>query len=550
MAEGEKRVRVGVQYDVDGNADRRLTGIAGAAQKAGGAVGGLTSRFGAFRQEVGLNSAALLGVGFGLGAWVNAAKQANAEQAKAIKGLAALYSTSLAWDENTSATERYARSLTLARENFEQLDEIGDRFAVDGEAVAAAYRTLGIAAAPLGLTQKQLLDLTTKTVAAAKVYGVEGTDAANKIAKALQGGPISRADDFGKALFSAVGKIKKGNPAKTFDEFSRALEGFAGQADMMSQGLGDNLKRIQDTVQDLARDLTKPMFAEMAKTMGDVAAHLKEAGASGAPRIAEYAQELVVAFREVAKLSKLVFDHWQEIALLWGGSKVVGFLGALGAAFGTVGTAAAASKAALASSAALAGSVAAVVYTAYKDNTTEGKARRQSIGDLSKGVLPSINPGFEQDLKMTVDLLRGSRVLGERGQIVDREALVSALTMNEKQMLRFGEQLGINQWQIKGNDPRSAALAVTAAFEKSLAGMIAKNPEVLGTQRPAPATEEKNADKDRKFVGKPETNIENLELKVSFEDVDPERVWTKLVDDLNEQVGRRTQSNLTHHDLE
>ena len=191
---------------------------------------------GELRAETGFSTLGMLGLGAGIGAWVEKAKDAQTEFAGAQKSIASVLSTTLQFSKGTSEIERYRRSFKLAKDVVEEAEETAGRFNMSLEDVSGVYRSLSLSAGQFGLSQKQVSALMVETSATAKRFGVSGEYAAGTIARALKTGSVRGVDEFSLSLARAMGNMHKLGQAARFDHIQKALRGSIMIADEMQPG--------------------------------------------------------------------------------------------------------------------------------------------------------------------------------------------------------------------------------------------------------------------------------------------------------------------------
>lgn len=293
------------------------------------------------RKEQGLTMLATFGVGVGIGSWIEKIKEANAEFHDTKVGVAGILSDSLAFKKGTSETERYIRSLSLANDITNELDETSARFGRPMADVAAAYRSVTVATGPLGLAQEQVMEMTQEATAMAKRFGVSGEQAATAIARALQTGSVRGFDPFDQRLRMVLGNMQKLSQAQRFVHIEKALKGSMDIAEDMAGGIGGSIARIQNTVEDFLRDSTQPLFEEIAQSLHKWAKYLREAKENGKPLIDMFADKLVKAFHTLQDITGFIADHWKSIAATYAMIKAGGLLtsaaGGLGGLAGGLG---------------------------------------------------------------------------------------------------------------------------------------------------------------------------------------------------------------------
>lgn len=292
-----------------------------------------------FRREQGLTTIAALGLGYGLGSWIEKAKEGNAEFEKTRKGIAGVLAGALDFEKGTSEIDRYNRSLKLSGEITEQVEDTAARFSMQFEDVAEVYKKLILSAGGLNLTQKQVAGLMTETAATAARFQVSGEQAANTIARAMKTGAVRGVDEFSISLGRAIGNMHKLSQTQRFIHIQKALGGSVEIADVMAGGVGGSLIRIRNEVSKTFRELTSPIFGEIGKRLEAWGKHIRAAHDGAKPLIEEFSGKLLTAFRELADIMGTIKEHWISIGAVVAGMKIGALAKGLGGALTGAGTA-------------------------------------------------------------------------------------------------------------------------------------------------------------------------------------------------------------------
>src|SRR6266480_4592605 len=131
-----------------------------------GKVEHLHEKFGEFRREQGMTTLAMLGLGYGLGSWVEKIKEVNSEFTSTQKSIAGVLSSSLQFGKGTSEIDKYKESMAIAKGVTEEAEDTAARFGLQFgqlEGVGTIYKKLAISAGDLGLSQRQVMELTVET---------------------------------------------------------------------------------------------------------------------------------------------------------------------------------------------------------------------------------------------------------------------------------------------------------------------------------------------------------------------------------------------------
>lgn len=523
----------------------------------------LREKFRDFRREQGLTTLGALGLGYGIGSWVEKTREVNREFAATQKGIAGVLSSSLKFEKGASEIDRYNRSLVLSKGITEELEEAAARFNVNLTETDQSYRVLSSAAANLGLTQKQVMELNLSSIATAKRFGADGERAALTIARALQTGTVRGVEPFDNKLRQVVGNMHKLTSAQRFQHIQQALRGSMQVADAMSTGIDASLNRAQTTVSSLLRQATGPLFGEVAKDLDKWSKHLHEMRENGKPLIDVFSGKLVGAFHAIETASGFIKDHWVAIAGLNIGSKLMGNAGKMAGMFGggigggaeggvgavSTGLGAMASKLGLVTGGLSAFWMAeeAVIglVEGYLDKS-RGKDERAGMGMGSLQTMMKLAGqksylGVEGEAKRdamarrTVDELKKYGLVNGNGKL-DRGGLMDAVTrMGGSERETLANQLGIRN----KNLPVSQMSA--SQFAEPLMRQMSSIIDQYG-KAAAIVTKKATDDKSLPFA-KGNTIINgNINVQMKVEDEDPDRVFTRFTQKLQGAISRRGQA--------
>lgn len=544
----------------------RVSSVFGGAARQADA---LRVKMGELRAATGFSTLGMLGLGVGIGAWVEKAREANAEFGATQKGIAGVLSGSLQFAKGTSEVERYNRSLVLSRGITEELEETGARFNTGFQDVANSYRTVTVAAGALGLSQKQVMSLNLAAIATAKRFGAEGTQAATGIARAIQTGTVRGFDPFDIKLRQVLGNMKHLTAAQRFEHVQRALQGSMQIADAMSTGIGASLNRARTTVDGLFRDATGPLFKEIANSLDRWAKSIRDIREGGRPIIEQFGTKLVSAFKLLKDISGFIKDHWVAIGAVFAGIKagslatalggqlgglagalgksavgsgIAGGVGAAGSMFGMLGQLAPA-LGGIVTAAGLAAIALHGVYEEWQGRKKQaadlggffdemGKIAQtqQYLGKHSAGLTPEqIQSGKAYAAAHTaaaIEILK-AKGLYENGAIALQKFNGVMDSMADDVRDNFTRKLGMS-----GLGTVSSGMLGAAASE-----MLARNAVVA-----ARAAETAATDKGIKFAKQVNNFTGGIHIQQKFEDADPDRVFVRFRDDLMREVGSRTQA--------
>jgi len=537
--------------------------ISGAMEQANHRLEGLRERMSEFRRETGLSTLGALGLGVGIGAWVEKAKEANSEFMRTERSIAGVLAGALKFNKGTSEIDRYNRSLKLSTEITEELEHSAARFVMPLDDVAGAYRTTAQAAGTLGLTQKGVMEITEEAVATAKRFGESGTRAATEIARALQTGKVRGFDPFAIALRQSIGNMQHLSQAARLEHLQKALHGSVQIADAMSGGIGGALARARQVVDEVFRGVTAPLFKEIAASLEKWAAHLRTARAEGKPLIDAFADKLVAAFHTLEKVSAFIKEHWVAIGAVFAGLKAGELAGQLGGMLGRAGGAMGAFGGPLSGAGGIFTTIGAVApalggivtaaglaAVALKGVYDEWQSRKKQASELSgffdeMGKVTRTQQYLKKhDAQLSPQQIETGRQYAEAHAKAAAEILKSKGLWEDGRiaMERFNGVMASLSEDLKRPFTEKLGMAGLGDVSTSMLGAAAA--EVLAkTINEAPIPGITTGDDKRKFAKAPITNIYGgIHIQQKFEEADPDRVFIRFKSDLEAGISRRTQS--------
>lgn len=563
----ETKYSVTSEYKVEDHASAAFERIAKVTERLGHGVTHLTHKFNEFRMEQRFVAAAMFGVGFGLGSWIEKAKEANSQFYTVRRNVAGMLTELLEWPKGVDGVARYNRAMALANEHTEELEETSIRFATPLTEVSAGYKAIAAAVAPLHLSQKQVMDLTKQTAAAAKVAGMDMSQASELVGRAVMMHQVRPVGMLGKELhnaLSAQGKLRsKMTGTQTLAVVQKVLKDQMPVAEAMTNQIGDNFFRIQVLVEKIFRRLTGPVFAEVTKQIGEWAHYLDHADKGSKSILDTWSVKLLDAFHTMKDITVFIAEHWKLIAASWAAMKVGGGLtsvggrlggmkgwgpqvlgtafGQLGASIGPVVVGLTALKMAI--------DVITDAYLKKTDAQDKAKSEAQAAIRASDtfGKYQSRMTAFgpmEQSVgaavKTNIKELVGAGLLTSGG--LSRAAIASRIgEMDWSDRAMLSGQLGLRKaGTLHGAaSPEELADRIVARIQP----VLEAHPELLPGFKAAAAVAQGKDDDKLKFKGKVIAQFTGpITLNQKFDDVDPDRVWIATKRGIEESAERRVSS--------
>lgn len=532
----------------------------------------LRSRFGDFRREIGFSTLGMLGIGAGIGAWVEKAREANAEFGQTQKGIAGILSGSLQFAKGTTEIERYNRSLVLSRGITEKLEETASRFNTGFADAAGTYRSVTVAAGNLGLSQQQVMSLTEQAIATAKRFGASGEQAATGIARALMTGTVRGFDPFDIKLRQVLGNMHKLNQVQRFDHIQRALAGSMQVADAMSTGIGASINRAQMAVTGVFREATGPLFKQIATSLEGWAKHIRDLRENGRPLVQDFAGKLVDAFKILRDVSGFIKDHWMVIGATFAGIKAGGLAAQLGGALSGAGAALGAGGLGggalfgvgrgLAGAGGLLGTLGALAPALGGIVTAAGLAgialhgvyeewqgRKKQAADLG-GFFDEMGKvaGTQQYLQkhnagLTPEQIDAGKAYAAAHAAAAQEILKSKglWENNAIAMQKFGGVMDAMSDDVRDAFAKKLGLSGLGSVSSGMLGSAAAEVLTRNTLAAARATEGATSDKNVKFAKQVNNFFGGIHITQKFDDPS-DNIFVRFQDDLHREVGSRTQA--------
>jgi hypothetical protein len=535
-----------------------------------------------------------IGLGFGLRSLAEKAKEANLEIEGTTKKIAGIHFAFQSWRADVPMIDRWRYSMEQAQDITEKLDESEERLKITRSELGGIYKSAFAIGSKHNLNQAQMLDLTEKLGAAEKVLGVSAEGAGLSISRAVMTGNIRGMDDFNKQLRMSVGSMKdfhKLSEAKRFEKLQKAMGDLVPAAEEMGKGLSGSMFTIHETTEQIFRDVSGPVFKAASHDLREWAQSFSRARADGQSLAHAVGDKLVGAFSFMKSATAFIADHWRSIADIWIANKALGGLqriGSMAAARGKESAAAAgaaggllgggmnvttphvtinyAGPAALAVGRAAGENIKTQLRPSLSETTarfTEVASKALILGQALEGLYFGASAlaeyllhqkGKEIEAQGTaartmsaVSAFMGAgRELGGKGEYKGRDAAVKALSHMDSVLSAYGVKQGgqIPQAAIAADlramgkemftetaakmglrgDPAEVARYMARDFNVLLAELLKAYPNLATREMPV----QKRADTN--------INIAKVEVTQEFKEADPDRVFHKAVNEINQMV--------------
>jgi hypothetical protein len=276
---------------------------------------------------------ASVGLGLGLHEIYGKAKEAHLEIDRVKKSVAGAQFAFQGWKPGLSQLDKMKYSTEQASGVTKKLREMELSLHAPLEDLGATYNQVAqVGFGRLGMSQKGVLELTEKITAAAKVYGISGTEAIEKVNRALLIGHVGLRDTTGLAdtLRTAL-HMKKGehlSPEEMMKRMEKGLGDMVPAAKELGKDMEGGLFEAEHLVKEMLVDLTGPLFSEQTKSLSEWVKKLREVKEDGKSIMQIYGEKLAGYFDKLKSATAFIVDHWKSLFALYATSKFAGLMGA------------------------------------------------------------------------------------------------------------------------------------------------------------------------------------------------------------------------------
>lgn len=276
-----------------------------------------------------MSGLSMVGLGFGFHAMAEKAIEANQELETAAKRVAGVQYAFGGWKAGIDAQTKWTESLEVGREVVEKLNQSEGKLKMSRGELADVYKSAFALGTRHNLSQEEMVDMTEKLAAAQKVLGTSAEAAGLNITRMVMSGKVRGFDDFSKGIRFAIGDMKafgKLTEENRFQKIRAAMGDLVPAAEGLGKGLGGAMFDAREAVEDLTRDLTSPVFKEVARTAAEWAKGLTEVRENGKSAAKVYADKLVGAFHFLKDATAFISDHWKSIAAVFVATKMTSWI--------------------------------------------------------------------------------------------------------------------------------------------------------------------------------------------------------------------------------
>jgi hypothetical protein len=308
------------------------------------AAEGAREKVGEFAHHAATGALASMGLGLGLHAIYEKAKEANLEMDHVRKSVAGAQFGFQGWRPGISQLEKMNHSMGQSVEIVEDLEKMELKLRTPLEDLGQTFdQVAALGYGKLGMNQKQVVELTEEMTAAAKVYGISGSEAVATVTRGLMTGKIRGFGPFQMAMRDAMdigttGKSK--GPVNTEEMFKRLERGLKGMVPV-AQKIGDNMAgsmfEAKALVNKMLEELGGPIFREQSKSLGEWVQKLRTVKEDGQSIMQIYGEKIAGAFRTIKSATGFIVDHWKLLLGMFAASKFAGALGGFASKLASAG---------------------------------------------------------------------------------------------------------------------------------------------------------------------------------------------------------------------
>jgi hypothetical protein len=587
---GDPNREVAIAFTVKGDAEQKAHGLAKAFEGVHHAAEEAKMHVAGFGRSAALGALGAMGLSLGLREMWEHAKEVNLSlehMQKRIAGAVFAFST---WKTGTTGLAKWNESMRDGTEIVGKLEHVSMRLKVGREELAGVYAKAEMIGTRYNMTQAQTIDLTTKLGAAQKVLGVDAEMAAMIIERAAMSGQIMGRNQLGIMLRASVGDMhafKKASESVRLEKLKKALGDMVPAAEQMGKGMEGALFDIHHAAEELYRDFTAPLFKEQTSALREWATSLTQIREDGKSIAHEYGEKIAKAFTTIKEVSGSIAQYWKLIAGMLIASKIGSVLGGMGRAFsgggatgaaggmlgGAVGGMTIQAQNVTVNSAGIGGALGATTADAVTKtmgsklgsfarsvaNTASKMFMAAEAAGLLAGVIATVVDEWQtkklQDQKtvpvqsMTAlhagmsamkssgdEQVRHLRTLSETYGLKKGEHVsASAIEKGLREMYPVAGQRIAEGFGFKGATALGATTDMATPVAKQIADQLNKLID-MAVKGHDPAAEEKSNKDKAKRVG--DTHIGTVNITQEFKEADPERIFHRVISDIN-QIGQR-----------
>ena len=306
------------------------------------AADGVTRKLSEMTHQAAMSGLAMVGLGFGLREVARFAGGANLELEDAKKKIAGVQFTFSNWKAGTTAQEKWSESLEDGGRIVAKLEASESKLKMTRSELAEIYKSQAMMSEKYHQSEAQQLDLTEKLGATQKVLGISAEAAGDMIGRAAMMGAIPLRSHLGRQLASSIGDLKKFkhlSETVRFEKLKKALGDMVPAAEGMGKGLAGTMFDVRKAVGDLTRDVSGPVFQQIAVDFSSWSHELTKVRETGKSAAAEWGGKLVTVFGYLKDTTAFIVDHWKTLAGIFVANKVAGAMQGLAGRFSSAAAA-------------------------------------------------------------------------------------------------------------------------------------------------------------------------------------------------------------------
>jgi hypothetical protein len=285
-------------------------------------------KIGETAREMAHGALAAVGLSIGLGRLYEASKQANIEQDRVRKSVAGAQFGFQGWKSGISQIDKMTYSMKQSVDVVEELEAMEVNLRTPLEDLGQTFsQVASLGYSKLGMNQKQVVELTEQMTAAAKVYGISGSEAVSTVTRGLMMGKIRGFGPFQMAMKEAL-DLKSGkqkgplNTEEMFKKLERSLKGMVPVARKVGDNFTGSMFEARALVNKMMEELGGPLFREQSKALSEWVQKIRTVKEDGKGLVTIYGEKIASAFNTIKSATTFIFSHWKLLFGMYAASKM------------------------------------------------------------------------------------------------------------------------------------------------------------------------------------------------------------------------------------
>lgn len=204
-----------------------------------------------------------------------------------------------------SPMERANRAASVGSVLMKDYQQIAYDTAQPFEEIERAASRINPILSGLGKTQRDVVDLTRLSAAAAKVYGERAEESGKIVAKAIATGSVEGEGAFAMAFKSMAKLDAKMSVEKRMRLATEVLSGMAEPIDAVTKGTDAAIARLHILTDDILRRATEPVYRAIGDRIGEIVGWMKQHDGL-ADSVAEKTSKLLSFYEKIESITSSI----------------------------------------------------------------------------------------------------------------------------------------------------------------------------------------------------------------------------------------------------